>query len=215
MYQQNTVGGGGLKMSTIDSKKLFCITYPRHGSHFLRENLTQEVDGFDIIFQHNLDTAHGNEILEDDIILTVVRNPIDAIASKLILSLERNEQFKNITDIAYAKELIEQQLSRIINSYSDTYHKLNEYKNLMVIDFTTFETNPWWAFNYIFKTLGSDKELTTFIMPQSDEVFIATSKDNQYYQYCRNEVMNHEGIDRAFRSYELLSQRLYEYIDLN
>jgi hypothetical protein len=201
-------------MSTIDSKQLFCITYPRHGSHFLRENLTQEVDNFDIIYQHRFDNNNA-EILEDSPILTVVRNPIDAIASKLVLSLERNESHKNVSDSFEAKEMIEQQLSRIINSYSDTYHKLNEYKNLMVVDFTTFETNPWWAFNYIFKTLGSDKELTTFAMPQSDEVFIATSKDNQYYQYCRNEVSKHEGIDRAFRSYELLSQRLYEYIDLN
>ena len=214
MCQQNTEDGGGLKMSTADSKQLFCITYPRHGSHFLRENLTQEVDNFDIIYQHGFND-NNVEILKDSPILTVVRNPIDAIASKLVLSLERNESHQNVSDSFEAKELIEQQLSRIINSYSDTYHKLNEYKNLMVIDFTTFETNPWWAFNYIFKTLGSDKELTTFVMPQSDESFIATSKDNQYYQYCRNEVMNHEGIDRTFRSYELLSQRLYEYIDLN
>ena len=199
-------------MPDHDFRTVFCVTYPRHGSHFLRENLTQEVDKFNIVFQHGFDV---NDISEDSIILTVIRNPVDAITSKIISGLEINQSHDDNNDVFFAEERIEDNLSRVINSYIDTYHKLSTYKKLMVVDFSTFETNPWWAFNYIFKSLGSNKELNTFIMPESDENFIATSKNNPYYQYCYNEVKNHEGIDNCFDAYNLLATRLYENIDLN
>jgi len=198
-----------------DSRTLFCITYPRHGLHFLKENLPIRSDRFNTVFQHNFKSNDNSSALENDIVLTVIRNPIEAIASQIVSGLEINESGEGITNILWATEITKKQIPEYIQSYVDLYDELNKHKNLMVVDFRAFERNPSYAFNYIIRSLGSAEEVNDFIMPKSDKDFIATSKKNQFYEYCYNEVKNHKDIDTAFKSYSLLAKRLYQTIDLN
>jgi len=183
--------------------------------HFLKENLPIRSDRFNTVFQHNFKSNDNSSALENDIVLTVIRNPIEAIASQIVSGLEINESGEKITNILWATEITKKQIPEYIQSYVDLYDELNKHKNLMVVDFRAFERNPSYAFNYIIRSLGSAEEVNDFIMPKSDKDFIATSKKNQFYEYCYNEVKNHKDIDTAFKSYSLLAKRLYQTIDLN
>lgn len=198
-----------------DSRTLFCITYPRHGLHFLRENLPKRSGRFNTVFQHAFKSKDNSDASEDDIVLTVIRNPIEAIASQIISGLEINESGEEITNILWVTETVKRQIPEYIQSYAETYDELYNHKKLMVVDFRAFERNPSFAFNYIIRSLGSTAEVNDFVMPKSDKDFIATSKKNQFYEYCYNEVKNHKDIDTAFKSYSLLAKRLYQSIDLN
>ena len=198
-----------------DFRTLFVITYPRHGQHFLMENLPPKINVLETQFRHTISTNIGSKVLKDSIILTVIRNPIDTIASKIIFSVEINESNVETENQLWIKEKIKELIPKYIKSYVDTYNELNEYENLMVIDFEGFLVNPHNEFDYIFKTLKSDHKIDSFIMPKSHKFFLATSKKNENYDYCYNEVMNNQEIARAFKSYDLLKKRLHEDIDFN
>jgi len=215
MYPLNMAVGEELRTSMITPNKLVSITYPRHGLHFLKANLTNLIENFDIYFQHEFIHHDGSLVSDSDLILTVVRNPIEAITSEIIAGLEINGGGSNIIHRDIVRDRINYHLENKIASYIDTYNKLNSYKNLMVINFKDLESNPKFAFDYIIKTLNVDKEYDSFTMPESDQNFIATSKGNRFYEYCYSVVENTPDIDNAFTACSLLYNRLYSKIDLN
>ncbi len=207
--------GEGLKTSMITPNKLVSITYPRHGLHFLKENLTKDIGDISIYFQHDFIHYTGEPVGEDDLILTVIRNPIEAICSEIIAGIQINVGEKEIFNRELIYERIENQIEENIISYTKTYYTLNQYKNLMVIDFRGLQRNPKQVFQYIMKGLRTVKEYESFIMPESNDNFIASSKDHRFYEYCYAKIQSSNNIDKAFAAYSLLAKRLYAEIDFN
>lgn len=215
MYLQNMDAGKELRISMITPNKLVSITYPRHGLHFLKENLTNHIDGIDIYFQHEFIHHGGDTVGNDDLILTVVRNPVDAITSKIIAGLEIHGRGERNPDFDSVKKTIQEKSKQYIDSYVEMYYNLNSYKNLLVVDFEGFIKSPLYVFQYILFNLKVDKSFDKFIMPESNDNFVASSKGNEFYDYCHQTVSRHKDINKAFDAYYMLSKRTYQNIDHN
>ena len=207
--------GEELKTSMTTPNKLVSITYPRHGLHFLKENLTNKIGDTNIYFQHGFTHHTGEAVGSDDLILTVVRRPEQAIASKIIAGIEINQKNKELETEYLPLNFAEEEIKIYSQSYVDTYEKLNTYKNLMVVDFDGFIKSPLYVFQYILANLKVDKSFDNFIMPKSDESFIASSKVNEFYDYYYDLVLNNNNINKATDAYYMLSKRLYSNIDHN
>ena len=109
---------------------MMTITYPRSGSHYLRDLVIQKLD-------IRLDASH---IINDakGLVITIARNPYDSIHSNITMALH----YGNKIDI-----------QQIIFLYVDLYRMLYNRANV-VIDYDTLVSSPEKIVEFLSDILG-------------------------------------------------------------
>jgi len=116
------------------SKNYFILTFPRSGSHFLREYMIQATGKF-LLSSHEYDDYLKIQDVVKDNTITILRNPVDTIAS---LSVIIKHSKKNINQEGVSDQsFVDDAKSMYIRFYKDIVPKIN-----YVIDYEKLINNP-------------------------------------------------------------------------
>ncbi len=151
------------------------ITYPRSGSNYFAEYFKQ-VTGMYIPKSHDVEYARGRRVI------TIVRNPIDCMASRtaMIYETENINSFVELSDI----------LGGDIEDYSEFYKKIIPEADIF-IDYEKFIANPKEIMSNVLDKLGIPYKMTDYIQTlgtkggyliSSKETFLYDSIKDHYRQ---------------------------------
>lgn len=151
------------------------ITFPRSGSHYLRE-LLQQKTGFDLRGTHN-------HKIKADFIITIVRNPLDCFIS----SIKMGEHYYGVKD----SPVREKDGFVIMKQYCDFHDYLAEHAHI-VIDYRDLIDKPDEVINVLAKKLGltvNNNEYKTELKDIKEIRYLVSSKnvpmekDHYVYSY--------------------------------
>lgn len=154
--------------------KIKLLTFPRSGSHYLKELMEQKT-GLRIDGNHIASTPA-------DFVITIVRNPLDCFIS----SIKMDEYFRGIKDkdVRIKNELI-------IKQYVDFHNKIAERANV-IIDYNDLINYPYKVVHKLSRILGLqelDVEYKTQLKDKPEIKYLVSSKkvqlkaDHYVYSY--------------------------------
>jgi hypothetical protein len=151
---------------------MILIGFGRNGGNFLIHKIYHET-GANIAYTHTL--------VEDDIIINIVRNPLDSISSRISMNQTINFDIKKEDYIKYTK-------SEWIPYYKKVYEVLLKSKNKVI--FIKYEdlNNPL-LFNKLYQILN-----LSIINHKKDFNFMESSKPIKNYQITSKHNPNYENI---------------------
>lgn len=167
------------------NKKICLITYPRCGSTYLFNILCKSFDK-DIFKSHLYIEAQHKQLEKNNYIITILRDPLDAISS--IVSLEafyfsNSNNFEKIIDFT-VKDRIKnyETFFNIVPNYVNVifnYNDINIYKDNIIKYVSTQSNNNIINDNY-----------NCLIFDNSKTKFLKSSKTYDQYNYVKEKVKN-------------------------
>jgi hypothetical protein len=147
------------------------ITYPRSGSNYFAEYFYQ-LTGSYISKSHNVDHSMGKKII------TIVRNPLDCMASRTAMICE-TESIKNFLDLPNI-------LGKDIEDYLDFYRKIILEANIF-IDYENFINNPKETMSKVLEQLDIPYKMTDYNQTLDKKSgYLISSKDTLIYELIKN-----------------------------
>jgi len=177
------------------------VTFPRHGNHFLIENLANKVKLHKVAESHDL-----NEVLDERFKwITIARHPVDALSSKMIFD-SKNGIYDKDQWIGEPDQILNQKIAKSIKDYILFYDKINSHKNVIVIDFEDLVLHPQRIISMLchkiyLNPLEEDFEI---VFPEATEIFEPTSIIDDSYDSVKGSVKNHPDIEEALAIYNLV-----------
>jgi hypothetical protein len=147
------------------------ITYPRSGSNYFAEYFNQ-LTGTHIPRSHDVEYSRGRKII------TIVRNPIDCMASRVAMIC----QTENITNFSDLPDV----LGKDIEDYSGFYNKIILEADIF-IDYGKFIKNTKEVMSTTLDKLNISYKMTDYIQTL-DKVkgYLISSKDTELYNSIRD-----------------------------
>lgn len=146
-------------MRNINNRML--LTYPRSGSHYLKEMINQKTGVI-------LKSTHDEEKVFDNYIISIVRNPNDTLRSKYAMQ-KHYEPYK------------------IFNDYQEGYKTFYENlinKSYILIDYNDLINNTdnliKYLFNY-FNLIDNGSSYKTNLKDYEGSKYLVSSKTSNYY----------------------------------
>jgi len=180
------------------NKKICLITYPRCGSTYLF-NIFVESFQKNIFRSHLYTEAQHRYYEKNNYIITLLRNPLDAISS--IVSLEafyfsNENNFEKMIDFTIKDRIKNYEtFFSIIPKFSDlilNYEDINIYKN-NIVDYVGNESgNKVINYNY-----------NCFIEDNSKVKFLKSSQNYDKYEYIKQKVFNSD-LTECYEIYDKL-----------
>lgn len=180
------------------SKEICLITYPRCGSTYLFNIFTESFKK-NIFRSHLYTEAQHRHYEKNNYIVTLLRNPLDAISS--IVSLEafyfsNENNFEKIIDFTIKDRIknyetffsIVPKFSNLILNYED----INLYKN-NIVEYVSDESG-----NKIIKY-----DYNCFIEDNSEAKFLKSSQNYDRYEYIKQKVFDSD-LTKSFNIYNNL-----------
>jgi hypothetical protein len=159
------------------------LTYPRSGSHYLRDLVKQKLDT-DLNDSHNWDDAKG-------FVITIARNPYDSIQSVITMTMHYEQPVE---------------IDKMIRAYNHSYGFLYTRANV-VIDYNTLTNNPNKVISYLSDILEkpiNPDEYRNEMTDHPDKKYLVSSTTSELYK--ENYLSGFELKD-SFRAYHLLLSR--------
>lgn len=159
------------------------LTYPRSGSHYLRDLVKQKLDT-ELEASHNWDEATG-------VVITIARDPYDSIHSAITMTRHYDQPLD---------------IKRMVNSYAYQHGFLYNRANV-VIDYNTLVKNT----DLVVKTLSDilDKPINEHIYHNEmtdhpEENYLVSSLTSPLY---KEDYLKGYDLTEAYRVYNLLLSR--------
>ena len=159
----------------MDSVKL--LTFPRSGSHFLRDMLLQKT-GFDLRGTHKKND-------KADFIITIVRNPLDAFIS----TIKMDEHYRGTKDGPVRRK----DGMLIMKEYVEFHEEMYQRANL-VIDYNDLINKPLETVAGVAAALG---------LEVNDKEYVSTLKDRPEIRYLVSSTKVHIEPDHCVYTYDL------------
>jgi hypothetical protein len=147
------------------------ITYPRSGSNYFAEYFKQ-LTGTYIPKSHDIEYARGRKII------TIVRNPIECMASRtaMIYETESINSFTELSDI----------LGGDIEDYSEFYKKIVSEADIF-IDYEKFITNPKETMSNVLNKLNIPYSMVDYTQTLGEKSgYIVSSKNTFLYDSIKD-----------------------------
>lgn len=173
------------------------VTYPRTGSNYLYWLLSTSF-GKNIFKSHMFDNSLLNTFIESDYIITVLRDPVDAISSFITMESFYWRNDKNLDE--YLKETIPQRIEDYIYFYNTIknhynlfldYKQINIFRNTLV-KLVSDETN---------NEIVNYDNYVDLVKDNKNSYFLRTSKNNEEYNYIREKILKYDLI-KCYEIYE-------------
>lgn len=165
-------------------KTIKIVTYPRCGSSYLYWLLSTSF-GKDILKTHLFDKELINTFSESDYIVTVLRDPIDAISS--FITMESFYWRKDQTLEEYLEEKIPTRIFDYVDFYKTIieiadlildYKEINIFRNTVVKKISDDTLNKIVNYDYI-----------DLVKDDKDHYFLRTSLKSEEYMYIKNKII--------------------------
>ena len=159
------------------NKKINICTFPRSGSTFFYKNLLNYVDNSEIIKHHSTDII---KFLENETIITIVRDPKDSISSIMTMKFNSNIKDKEY-DFIYEKEFLYfyNLYIKHLNFYLNNLNKITVFKFEEVIEDVHKVIR---SVLDISNSRNSQNFITILPESSSENGFLNTSKNNENYK---------------------------------
>lgn len=139
------------------------ISFPRSGSNFIGTNYGRLLDS-DVYHSHSL-----SDVSKYDYIFSIIRNPVDSIASMAALSLD--------TDVS-----IEDNCKMLEIYYSTFYYKIVNNNKINLFKFEDIADNFVLVIKRVADITGLEYNgKVNLIYPEPTEDFLSTSKNKDHY----------------------------------
>ena len=177
------------------SKNYFILTFPRSGSHFLREYMIQATGKFLLSSHEYEDYLKIQDVVKDNTI-TILRNPTDTITSLsvIIKHSRKNDNQENILDQSF----VDDAKAMYLGFYKDIVPKITH-----IIDYEKLIANPKDVIKSISKKLRLELITTEYKnrlvdSPESD--YLVTSTTSQDYHIFK-ELVDNEDLTECWEIY--------------
>lgn len=148
------------------------ITYPRSGSNYFAEYFKQ-LTGIYIAKSHDVDYARGRKII------TIVRNPIDCIASRAAMFYE-TANVEEFVDLSKVLDKLD------IEDYSKFYTRIISEADIF-IDYESFIKSPKETMSNVLDKLDIPYEMINYTQTLSNKNgYMISSKETFLYDSIKN-----------------------------
>ena len=180
------------------NKTIVMCTFPRSGSTFLYKNLLNYIDTNKIIKHHSTDVI---KFLEDETIITVVRNPKESISSIMTMKFNTVKDNKEY-DFIYEKEFLYfyNLYIKHLNFYLNNSNKITVFKFEEVIEDVHKVIR---SFLNISNSTNSQNFITILPESGSEPGFLNTSKNHENYKNF-NDFVNTKDLSFLYDLYNKL-----------
>ncbi len=162
---------------------MMTLTYPRTGSHYIRQLLVQKL-GTRVAASHNWDDAKG-------LVITIARDPYDSLQSYITMSSHYDQPIGIKTQI---------------NSYAFLYRFLYNRANV-VVDYNTLVKNPDKVVDALSDILDkpvSDHPYEQNMVDKPEENYLVSSTTSELY---KQNYLEDFDLSDAYKAYHLLLSR--------
>ena len=177
------------------SKNYFILTFPRSGSHFLREYMIQATGKFLLSSHEYEDYLKIQDIVKDNTI-TILRNPTDTITSLsvIIKHSKKNTDQESLSDQSF----VDDAKTMYLGFYRDIVTKIN-----YVIDYEKLIDNPKDVMKSLSEKLRLELLTTEYknrLVDSPESNYLVTStKDKDYYLF--KELVDNEDLTECWELY--------------
>ena len=177
------------------SKNYFILTFPRSGSHFLREYMIQATGKF-LLSSHEYDDYLKIQDVVKDNTITILRNPVDTIASLsvIIKHSKKNIDQEGVSDQSF----VDDAKSMYIGFYKDIVPRIN-----YVIDYEKLINNPKDVMKSISAKLRLELITTEYknrLVDSPESNYLVTSTASKDYQIFK-ELVGNEDLTECWELY--------------
>jgi hypothetical protein len=178
---------------------IIVTTFPRSGSHFLKKHINENfyVDE-NFIFTHDMVLKESNNLI------TIVRNPKDAISSLITMNYHYRVNNKSFQLLSIDKEI----MTVKIRYYKYYQYLLNSNVDI-IIDYNFLNTNIDQIIDHIGKKLNlkrNNKNIEFLLNNETESKHLITSKESMHYEQIKT-IVNQQKFDIQDQLYkEVLSK---------
>ena len=162
---------------------MLLVNFPRAGTHLIRHIFMQQLD-FDLPVTHSHEEARGK-------VITVARDPHDAIQSALVMAIHYDEP----ADVA-----------QLIRYYED-FHSYMSTRADIVVDYNTLLNSPDVVRDHLAQLLGLEyngKEYQDVTKDKPNEKYLVSSKVSEFYA---NDYLTGHDLSKAYELYNAMLSR--------
>lgn len=186
----------------MNTKDIAIVTYPRCGSSYLYWLLSTSF-GKNVLKTHIYDDDSIKKYKELYYVITVLRNPVDAISSFVTMESFYWRKDRDLNE--YLEETIPQRIDDYINFYTAIdkvynimldYQQINIFRGKLLNILSKETDNDIVNFNYVDLIKDSEKHY-----------FLRSSKKTNEYNYIKNKVLEKD-LSKCYEIYNQLKNKI-------